>query len=92
MTIVVSGLMDFLATQPPDRLVVMAKDAEGNGYSPLEDVREGMYLAESAWSGDMYVTPEQLAENIRDRFEQGWTDEDAAPDAAVRVVVLGPVN
>jgi hypothetical protein len=34
-----------------------------------------------------------LATQPRDRkIGRGWSDEDAAPDTAERVIVLGPVN
>ena len=84
MSLTVGELIDYLATQPRDRKVVMAKDAEGNGYSPLEDASEGMYEADSTWSGEIYPTPES---------PEGQSDEysHASPDAE-RVVVLGPVN
>ena len=48
----VGDLIDYLATQPRDRKVVMSKDAEGNGFSPLADASEGMYAADSTWSGE----------------------------------------
>lgn len=82
----VGDLIDYLTTQPRGRLVVMSKDAEGNGYSPLADADEGMYLADSTWSGEMYLTPEQQA------AEENPDDYNTAPDEAERVVVLGPVN
>lgn len=83
-------LADYLATQPRDRKVILSKDAEGNGFSPLADAGEGMYAAESTWSGSIHPTPEDLAGLILDG--SGWSDEDAAPDDAERVVLLGPVN
>jgi hypothetical protein len=86
----VGELLDYLATQPRDRKIVMAKDAEGNGFSPLADAEESMYTATSTWSGEVHPTPEQLADLIRDG--SGWTEEDAAPDDSERVVLLGPVN
>ncbi len=87
----VGDLMDYLATQPRDRKVVMSKDAEGNGFSPLADASEGMYAADSTWSGEIYITPEDLAEEMA-KPDSGWSEEDAPPDDAERVVVLGPVN
>lgn len=78
-------LADYLAGQPRDRKVIMQKDAEGNGYSPLADADERMYEATSTWSGEIYQTPEVVA-----AAEPGdWSD---APDTAERVIVLGPVN
>lgn len=49
----VGELLDYLATQPRDRKVVLAKDAEGNGFSPLAEVSEELYAAESTWSGSI---------------------------------------
>lgn len=88
----VGELIDYLSTQPRDRLVVLSKDAEGNGHSPLAEVEETMYLAESTWAGEVYPTPEQLAELAARPGSQWDAEEDAAPEDAVRVVVLGPVN
>ena len=87
----VGELLDYLATQPRDRKIVLSKDAEGNGFSPLADAGESMYAAESTWSGSVYLTPEDLAEELA-RPNSGYGDEDAAPDDAERVIVLGPVN
>ena len=77
-------LADYLATQPRDRKVVMAKDAEGNDYSPLADADERMYEATSTWSGEIYQLPEVVAAAPDD-----WSE---VPDGAERVIVLGPVN
>lgn len=79
-------LRDFLTAVPRDRKVILQKDAEGNGYSPLSDAGEGMYLAGTTWSGEMYATPEDIA------ADAAFTEDDAAPDDAERVVVLWPVN
>jgi len=88
----VGELLDYLATQPRDRKVILQKDAEGNGYSPLADADESMYVAECEWDGDVYMTPEDLAEAMTPPNLQGWTEDDGAPDDAERVIVLGPVN
>lgn len=87
----VGELLDYLAAQPRDRKVILRKDAEGNDHSPLADAWEAMYAADSTWSGETYITPEELAEELA-RPVTNWTEEDAAPDDAERVVVLGPVN
>lgn len=72
---------------PGDMPVVMASDAEGNSHSPLSDATITMYMADSAWSGDVYMTPEE-------RTSKGAAAEDylAAPDDAVRALLLEPVN
>ena len=82
----VGELIDWLATQPRDRIVVMSRDVEGNRISPLTNADEYMYVAEPAWGGDVYPTPEDIA------GDNHFTAEDEAPDEAVRVVVLWPTN
>jgi len=87
----VGELIYYLTTQPRDRQVILEKDAEGNGYSPLADATEGLYEADSTWSGEMYPIPEDIAadlasgarkpEDEADRYDpSGWAE---------RVVVLG---
>jgi hypothetical protein len=84
-------LADYLAAHPRDRKVIMARDPEGNGFSPLADASEGMYQADTTYSGEVYLTPEAHARLMSDPAS-GYTDEDAPPDDAERAVVLGPVN
>lgn len=90
-TITLGGLRDLLDRLPydlpDDTPVILAKDAEGNGYSPLASFELAMYEPESTWSGQTYPTPEEMAQP-----GSGWGEDDAAPDGAVRVVELGPVN
>lgn len=49
----VGELLDHLTTQPRDRLVVLAKDNDGNGYSPLDTAEAARYIADSTWSGEL---------------------------------------
>lgn len=86
MSLTVRDLRESLAELPDDMLVVMSKDAEGNGYSPLAEVAQSMYLADSTWSGETYPTPEDIADDDQ------YGEDDEAPDDAVRVVALWPVN
>ena len=37
-------------------LVVLSKDEEGNGFSPLADVDTGKYEADSTWGGELVET------------------------------------
>ncbi len=71
----------------PDMDVIMSEDEEGNGYSPLCEITEGMYSADSTWSGERYATPEEIA--ARDDMTE---EDDGAPDGAVRAVFLWPTN
>lgn len=71
---------------PDDTIVILAKDAEGNGYSPAVQADPGMYLANNTWSGEHYLTEEQrLAETDPDDYSQ-------APGEAVPAVFLWPTN
>ena len=58
-------LMDYLATQPRDRPVVLEKDAEGNGYSPLAGAGELTYLPTSTWSGEIVSPDEDYEGSVR---------------------------
>jgi hypothetical protein len=60
----VQELIALLKRMPLGATVVLQKDAEGNGYSPLSDVREGRYRAKTSWAGEWYDTGE-------------WTPDDA---------------
>lgn len=71
---------------PGDTIVVMSKDGEGNGYSPLAEVDAAMYDAETTWSGERCLSDEQ-------RTATGEPDEyREAPETAVAAVYLWPTN
>lgn len=69
---------------PDDTLVVLSRDAEGNGYSPLSTVEDALYEAESTYSGQFYATPEMRAAEPDE-----WSE---APDGAVPALFLWPTN
>ena len=67
----VRELIDLLAKMNPERVVVLQKDAEGNGYSPLRGADDNArYLARCTWDGE--VKRETL------------TDEDGATKRVMR--------
>lgn len=50
-------LVRLLETWPEDTPMIMAKDGEGNAYSPLADIQSnGLYEAYTTYSGDYIVT------------------------------------
>jgi hypothetical protein len=51
-TVTIDQLLIWLKEFPGDTPVVMSKDAEGNGFSPLSDISAARYLADTAWSGE----------------------------------------
>ena len=87
----VSELIALLEILPDDALVVMARDSEGNSYSPLRDITSGeIYAPESRCHGEIY-----LAELTPELMEQGYTDEDvytADDREGVEAIVLWPIN
>jgi hypothetical protein len=73
----VRELRELLAKYPDDTLVVMSKDGEGNGFSPLEGTTPALYRATSTYAGEVYEIgrpPTMIAEG------------------AARAVVLWPTN
>lgn len=50
----VTQLRELLADLPDDMPVILSKDEEGNGFSPLAEADPHKhYYAESAWSGEI---------------------------------------
>lgn len=49
----VCDLIEALRAMPPDREVILSKDAEGNGYSPLAHLAAVHYRAQTTWHGDL---------------------------------------
>ncbi len=71
---------------PDDTLVVLSKDGEGNGFSPAVEAEHAMYLADTTWSGERYITEtDRQAQDDPDDYSQ-------APDDAVPAVFLWPTN
>jgi hypothetical protein len=60
----VRELIEVLQDLNPGAIVVLSKDAEGNGFSPLQGkltgVDVGHYEPRSTWAGDFESAPEAL--------------------------------
>lgn len=87
----VADLIEGLRQLPQDAMVVMSRDAEGNGFSPIAvesggavDFSTGRYEAESTWSGEFHADrgPDD------DDDPDGW----GPSEAAVSAVCLWPTN
>ena len=72
--------------QHPDREVVLQKDPEGNGYSPLSDFWTGAYLPKTTWYGEAGL--EELTPELK---EQGFSEEDVIING-IKAIFLVPVN
>lgn len=51
----VKDLINLLSAYNPDLEVVLQKDSEGNGYSPLSGAAPAYYEADSTYSGSVYA-------------------------------------
>lgn len=80
----VKDLIKELKKVDPERLVIMARDGEGNSYTPLTGFWEGMYKPDSTYSGEVGL--ESLSEEDK---RTGWTDEDVMLDGE-KAIILKP--
>lgn len=88
MSMTVKDLRKALVGLPDEMPVILQKDGEGNGYSPLSqaDGDNNSYVADSTWSGEVLLT--KLTKALE---KKGYSEEDVAVDG-VPCVVLCPVN
>ena len=56
----VADLRRLLVDYPDDALVVLARDSEGNGYSPLVGAWSAHYAADCSFFGTAYTTQDAL--------------------------------
>jgi len=84
----VKELIEELKDMPQDAEIIMQKDAEGNGYSPLSVVDlDAIYVPDSTWSGDVYSLDWTAGDCCLD--EEEWEEMKANHP---RCVVLAPIN
>lgn len=81
----VKELIEMLSGFEPDRIVVMAGDAEGNSYSLMHGAWTGRYRAETTGYGDVGL--EGLDEEL---MAQGYSEEDVMQDGEP-ALVLTPI-
>lgn len=83
----IKNLITELQKLDPNLEVILQKDSEGNGYSPLYGIDyEAIYIPESTWGGNVY--------------DPHWTAEDAGMEEVEwqkilkkkRCVILSPTN
>jgi hypothetical protein len=89
--VTVAQLRAALADFPDDAFVVLAKDPEGNGFSPLarnsdHSIAAGLawYLPNSTWSGEIA--------NYSDDPDPDDEDDHLPESGDLLAVVLDPVN
>lgn len=72
----IKKLIEELSKEDGDLDIIMSRDGEGNGFSPLSSLGDGLYVADSTYSGEIYNLDEA---------------EDAGEEAK-KVIVLWPTN
>jgi hypothetical protein len=83
----VKQLIKLLSSFDPNADVILQKDSEGNGYSPLSGAdHDAVYVADETWSGSVYSTSWTAGDACMDE------DEWARLMKRKRCVVLFPVN
>lgn len=83
----VKELLAALTKADPEEDVILHKDAEGNGASPLQGADyDSVYVPNSAWSGDVYSLNWNASDACKTNAE--WAEITANP----RCVVLFPMN
>jgi hypothetical protein len=85
----VRDLIEILETADPNSIVILACDAEGNGYSPVvEEYSTGVYIPDTTWSGEFYSAPDESA--CFDSEDQEQYDD--FEQLGIKAIVLYPVN
>ena len=83
----IKQLKEVIVNLPDEMEVILQKDSEGNGYSPLSGVDgDAVYIPETTWYGKVY--------------SMGWTADDACLSeekwgnikSKPRALILHPVN
>ena len=75
----VKELIEILSSLPGDSVVVLQKDSEGNGYSPLAGAEAAKYIPENTYSGEV-----PCQEDVDDGEYEGQDMMDC--------VVIHPIN
>jgi hypothetical protein len=82
----VGQLKAALADVPDEIEVILSRDEEGNGFSPLAQIDDGLYEPDSSYEGMVWVPDSAIGS------PQGYTEEDRAPEEAYAVITLWPTN
>lgn len=83
----VKKLKNLLKNLPDDMEIILQKDAEGNGFSPLYEINSKcVYIAETTYHG--YVYDMRLSADKLEVDESEWQELNKKS----RVLILSPVN
>lgn len=77
-----------LLLEKPDVELIMQKDSEGNGFSPLSGIDfDVIYIPDSTWSGEVYSLDWSAYDSCMNKKE--WEE---AKKKHVGYAVLFPIN
>ena len=83
----IKQLKESIANLPDEMEVVLQKDSEGNGYSPLKGVdSDAVYIPYNTWSGGVYSIG--WTSDEADMSDKEWQEIKSKP----RILILYPVN
>lgn len=83
----IKELKEAIKDLPDDMEVILQKDAEGNGYSPLEGADpNAVYIPESTWDGHTYSLHWSADDACMD--EEEWEEIKKKPKS----LILYPIN
>jgi hypothetical protein len=84
----IKQLKEAIKNLPDDMEIILQKDAEGNGYSPLRGADKNcIYIAETTWCGEVYSTKRSAEDNGFEEDE--WKQ---IKKKHPRALVLFPIN
>ncbi len=83
----VEGLITILGRFDPERIVIMSKDAEGNGFSPLSEITMAAYIPVSSWGGEIGLEEITELEELAGHDESSLFSSDGIP-----CIILEPIN
>jgi len=83
----VKELKESIKDLPDDMEVILQKDAEGNGYSPLWGADpDAVYIPETTWYGNVYSMDWSADDAYME--EKEWEELKKKP----RALILHPIN
>ena len=93
----VGDLLAALSKLEPSMPIVVSRDEEGNGFSPLADWSEGTYIPDVWGEGDLSTYSGELLDEEGEEGVDGEGDSDEEDDSdeervRVKVLVLWPEN
>ena len=87
LNMTVKELKDQINGRPDEMEVILQKDVEGNGYSPLRDVEpNAVYVPKTVYYGEAYELG--WSAEVAEVTEEQWEEIKKRP----RVLVLSPFN